>query len=813
MLNKKKIRILGVNACVVLLTSVILSSNVSAASSTVKRLYGADRYSTNIDIVSSGWSSSDNIVIASGENYPDALCAAPFAKAKGAPIILTSKNSLGSSQLNQLVNLKVKNAYIIGGTGVITTNVETQLKALGINYRRFAGRDRYETSVKVAQQLTTDNGIMVASGENFPDALSAAPIAAAKKMPILLSSKDRLPDSIKTYLTNKNIPISYIIGGPGALSSNIETGLIKPKRLYGADRYKTNINIMKEFQSSLNFENLYIASGNNFPDALSGSVLASNSNSPIALVDTTLSAGTSDYVKTQNIKIIYVLGGTGAVNQTVEATLKNIANFLAISKVDDVSDLAFINEDYHFPPYALVTYDNSSQKLVKVKWNSDTLDTSKEGSFSYTGTVDGYNGKIKLTTKVIQETGSINGNLPNNGLIAYYKGTNYYCNPNDDNKIYKMTDGITEGTKLSDDTASGINIVNDTIYYINDSDHRRAYRMKLDGSQRTKLTDVRLATSLLVTGDTIYYADNYSENQGIYKMNSDGTNKIKLCDGRADNLVMENGYLYFIGNGDSSSYMYTMKPDGSEKRKINNDSVSIFSIENGWIYYNSFNGSYRLYKVKLDGTNRTSIVDEQIRTLNVNEGWIYYTRIDGEDYKLYKVRTDGSDEMKLSDKIVSFIYTIGDYVFYKTSYFNQKIYSIRRDGVGEKRFARPFIFDTEPNNTIASSQAYKLMDNSEDASVIAGSIQSGDIDMYKLNLSSSDTINIFFSAPSLGENAIITVFGANGEKIYSIQTDASGNAGLRLDVTSGAHYIKVTLKNGSTASGNYNMINWVGDWE
>lgn len=810
MLSKKKILILVANACIIFSTSFMLTSKASAASTIVKRIYGADRYKTNMNIVSNGWALADNVVIASGLDYPDALCAAPLAKVKSAPIILTDKNALSSSQLDQLTKLKVKNAFIIGGTGVITSNVEMQLKALGINCTRFAGSDRYETSAKIAEQLTTDKGVMVASGKNFPDALSVAAIAAAKGMPILLSSNDKLPDSIKAYLTNKEIPISYIIGGTGALGNNVETSLVNPKRLYGADRYKTNINVIKEFENSLNLDNIYIASGNNFPDALSGSVLASNSNAPIVLVDKILSAETLDFLKAQNVKNVNVLGGIGAVTQFVEDTLKNTVNYYAITKINDVSDIAFVNEDYHFPPQALVIYDNNSEKLVNVKWNSNTLDTSKEGSFSYTGTVDGYDRIIKLSVKVIQETGSINGNLSNGGYLTNYKGYIYYSNPNDDNKVYKMVLGIEEGVKLSDDTASAINIVNNTIFYINSSDNNSVYSMKLDGSQRTKLTDVNVSSTLLVNNDTIYYADNYSSNPGMYKMNTNGTNKTKLCDGMIDNLVMEDGYLYFNIMENSSYKMYTMKLDGSVKTKINNDTASMFNVENGWIYYVNASDRYRAYKVKADGTNRAMIEDVQVQALNVFEGWIYYIR--SSDLKLYKISVDGLYKIKLSDISVSNIAVIGDYVFYRTPYLNQKIYAIKVDGSGEMRLAIPFIFDSEPNNDIASSQVYKLMNTAEDAPEIVGAIQGKDIDVYKLDVTKPNTLNVFFVAPSLGENADITVLDSKGEQIYSIQTDTSGEAALSLDLDSGIFYLKVSLKNKSVATGNYNMISWLGEW-
>jgi len=106
-----------------------------------------------------------------------------------APIILASKNGLNSSALSEISRLKSKNAYIIGGTGVISDEVEDQLKNLGISAIRFSGISRYETSVRIAEQIGTEKGIIIASGKNFPDALSIAPIAAQKGMPILLFLK------------------------------------------------------------------------------------------------------------------------------------------------------------------------------------------------------------------------------------------------------------------------------------------------------------------------------------------------------------------------------------------------------------------------------------------------------------------------------------------------------------------------------------------------------------------------------------------------------------------------------------------------
>jgi len=290
-----------------------------ASDATSVRLSGASRYETCMEISKYGWTSSDYVIIATGENYPDALCAAPLAKSKNAPIILTTKDSLNNSVVAELQRLNVKKAFLIGGTGVLSENIVTQLNALNINPTRLAGIDRYETSLKIAEYLGTDNGLAVATGDNFPDALSFAPIAAKKGLPILLSSRNALDSKVADFIKNKSIPVSYVIGGTGALSDNILSSLPNSKRLSGMDRYETNINVIKEFEKELDFNSVFLATGNNFPDALSGSALAPKFNAPIVLTDSSLSEISKIYTRTKAVNKVYLLGGTGVINSETEA--------------------------------------------------------------------------------------------------------------------------------------------------------------------------------------------------------------------------------------------------------------------------------------------------------------------------------------------------------------------------------------------------------------------------------------------------------------------------------------------------------------
>ncbi|KZL90206.1 cell wall-binding repeat-containing protein [Clostridium magnum] len=121
------------------------------------RLWGSDRYETATKVAQTGWTStSDYAVIASGEGYADALCAAPLAKANNAPILLTQNGDLNANALSELKRLNVKHAFIVGGTGVVSQNVEDKIKAQVGDVQRLAGQNRYETSVKVAEKLGTN---------------------------------------------------------------------------------------------------------------------------------------------------------------------------------------------------------------------------------------------------------------------------------------------------------------------------------------------------------------------------------------------------------------------------------------------------------------------------------------------------------------------------------------------------------------------------------------------------------------------------------------------------------------------------------
>lgn len=284
-----------------------------------QRLYGSDRYYTAAAIANTMFGSSQYAVLATGEDYPDALSAAPLAKKYNAPILLTSPKTLEAPTKNTLSNLGVKKVFIVGGTGAISGDVEKDLASMGIECTRIFGSDRYATSLAVANYLGPVQGAFIASGESFPDALSVSSLAASLNYPILLTGKDALPQGAGNYLKSNGISKTYVIGGTGVISDSIPDSIPNSERIWGKDRYETNINVLEAFKDNINMQQVDLATGENYPDALAGSVFASLTNSPVLLVSSSVQDITGDYIRYNQAKIFtcYIFGGEGAVSGAV----------------------------------------------------------------------------------------------------------------------------------------------------------------------------------------------------------------------------------------------------------------------------------------------------------------------------------------------------------------------------------------------------------------------------------------------------------------------------------------------------------------
>lgn len=281
------------------------------------RIYGKDRIKTSVAVSQTGWDEAEYAVVARADDFPDALSSGPLAKKYDAPILLTNKNSLNQDVENELIRLGVKKVFIIGSEGAISKDVENKIKSLNISVERIGGRDRFETSIEIAKKIDSFNEIVITTGLNFPDALSIAPIAAIKQMPIILVPKDKMPSKIQEFLLDKNINKVYVIGGKEVVSDEcVEIFADKLDRISGDNRYKTNAAILNRFKEDFSSSKLYIATGLNFPDALSGSGLIAKNNSPLVLVSGSIDDEIKNFVNNNftNTTSKYILGGENVVS-------------------------------------------------------------------------------------------------------------------------------------------------------------------------------------------------------------------------------------------------------------------------------------------------------------------------------------------------------------------------------------------------------------------------------------------------------------------------------------------------------------------
>lgn len=281
------------------------------------RIAGADRYQTSVAVSQAGFpNGSSYAILVTGENFPDALSAAPLAKKYNAPILLTPAKALNPHIEAEISRLGVKNVMIVGGKGAVSLEIENSLKAKGIGTKRIEGASRYDTALAIAKEVGEFKEVFVCTGENFPDALSAAAVAASQGIPILLTPAQDLPEGFLKFLEDREVTQTYVVGGTGVISPHVYDQLPQSKRLSGNNRYETNQAILQEFSTSLTGHTAYLATGNNYPDALSGSILAAQKSSPILLVGSSGLKEADNYLESKGLsdQDVQVIGGPGVVS-------------------------------------------------------------------------------------------------------------------------------------------------------------------------------------------------------------------------------------------------------------------------------------------------------------------------------------------------------------------------------------------------------------------------------------------------------------------------------------------------------------------
>lgn len=293
------------------------------------RLSGKNRYDTAAVIAQYETNRSSVVILASGEGYADALAGVPLARYLGAPILLTSKNSLSSEALSEIKRRGATKVIILGGNGAVSKTVEQALIKENLKIVRLSGSTRYDTAVEVANNMdSAPTEIFFASTNGFADALSVSAAAALKSAPILYLNKNgELDSKTKAYLENlkkkKCVKKAYVIGGTGVISDEMMSKAASAlglkvgstmKRISGTNRYETCLAVNNSFANLFTGKKICVSTGRNFPDALAGGVYAAENKAFMLLTDTSLSKQQTDFLGNKKGSSFVIFGGFGAVS-------------------------------------------------------------------------------------------------------------------------------------------------------------------------------------------------------------------------------------------------------------------------------------------------------------------------------------------------------------------------------------------------------------------------------------------------------------------------------------------------------------------
>jgi len=275
--------IFSVITLLAVLLGLPLFAQASPLAYPIERIAGQDRVETALEISQQGWQNAQTVILSEYSDYADSIASTPFAVNLNAPILLTQGDSIDPRVIAEIKRLNPQNTILLGGNGRLRPSIEEELNQRGLTWERIGGADRYETSILLAQRLHSDS-LILANGDDFPDALSAASYAGIKHIPIVLTS-NTLPQSVIDYYQVTRPQHLVVIGGEGVIPSVdlAQHNFKVESRLGGQDRYETNAKVVSSMQASYTSNNFFLASGQNFPDAVAGTVLASKDKAPLLL--------------------------------------------------------------------------------------------------------------------------------------------------------------------------------------------------------------------------------------------------------------------------------------------------------------------------------------------------------------------------------------------------------------------------------------------------------------------------------------------------------------------------------------------------
>lgn len=362
----------------------------------VERFAGVNRFETaRLTAEEAFPGGATEAVLARADLFPDALAGSYLAGDIGGPILLTESNSLHPQALTGLNNLGVTTVHLMGSEAALSNTVRDSLDAAGFTTARIGGADRYATAAAVATTpgpaaVGSTPGFgptaIVASGVNFPDALASGPISYRNGLPLLLTLPGSLPSSTADALGTLAIDHVLLVGGTTAVSDAVKTAIealgITVERRSGPDRYATAADLAGYARDTLGFvvDELILATGTNFPDAVASGPLGGERQAPIVLTADPLPAPSAAVCADNQPTLtgLLVEGGTAAVSDAAVDTCKGLAEGPPAPPVPTLAGYVWANEP------ASAAYTPSTTYQYNSSGASNTITRSGAGTYTVT---------------------------------------------------------------------------------------------------------------------------------------------------------------------------------------------------------------------------------------------------------------------------------------------------------------------------------------------------------------------------------------------------------------------------------------------
>lgn len=355
-----------------------------SGSTQIVRHAGEDRIGTAIAVARAAEAARgseprdlDAFVVVGALAFPDATVGAVLAAGRDIPLLLTDGEALDARVADLLVELDSDEdggvVHIIGGPGVVSQQVERDLATLGFDVDRLAGDTRYETADIVAEQIANDvdpaDPVVVATGEDWPDAGSGATLAARAGTLRLVDGRAD-GTSATPWAEDKDV---VIIGGPVAVSEAFEGSLravaTSVRRIAGADRIETAALVASELPDVP----VISATTRDWPDPVAAATLAARTGAAVILVDPVrLPAASARIVAGRASSLV---GGTAAVPAWLASDLADASQALPGAPVvlsDTPHPCAAMRTTVGQAASASLTTDATDLRFVSVVVTPDT---------------------------------------------------------------------------------------------------------------------------------------------------------------------------------------------------------------------------------------------------------------------------------------------------------------------------------------------------------------------------------------------------------------------------------------------------------